>query len=110
MNQIPRPIFDRTITYGHLLQSALLLIAILGGMIYLVRWQEEVNTRLNFAEQMRPIVEMLARSDVIQAEKIANFSDDLGEVRRSQSTIIDKVGDISTAIAVIKERVERTAN
>lgn len=110
MTTIPRPIFDRTLNYGNVIQIFLLLVMIVGGGVYMVRWQGDVENKLADAEAARvryiPIVDALVKSDAIQDERMGNLADAVIEIRRSQVSITEKLSQIGSSVAVIEERTK----
>lgn len=98
---LPKPNFDPTITFGNICQIVLLSLTLIGGGFYV--WGELSKSR-EAREKYIPIVEALNKSDTLQNERIENFADAIRNINKTQSLLVDRLTDISVAVAKIEER------
>jgi hypothetical protein len=110
---IPRPHFDRTLNYGHVIQSLLMVITIAGGFTYLVKWQGAVDSQLEAIAEMRralvPAVENLKQSDALQDQKINTLDKTLDNIADTVGKTNDALADIAKSVAVIEERTKKVS-
>lgn len=126
--QMPKFRFDGTFTFGNAIQTAV----IIGGFVLyygstvewkttIEAWRDNTNDKLTqidgkftSIETSRainlPRLSNLEASDKIQDERMGNLADAVIEIRKSQSTITEKLAVIGESIAVIKERTEKKEN
>lgn len=115
MTSLPRPIFEGTFNYGHLVNTIMLAITIMGGAVFIVKWQAATEYRLSEIERFRqanvPVFEAMRQSDIVQNERMGNMADAIVEMRRTYGTLNEKLSEIGASVAVIKERTDvRRAN
>lgn len=108
MTSLPKPRFDGTFNYGHLVNAIMLGLTIISGMVYVVQWQAATETRLAEIERVRqlnlPVFEAMRQSDIVQNERMGNMADAIVEMRRQYGNLNEKISEIATSVAVIKER------
>lgn len=106
---LSKPQFVNTISTGQIAIS-LPLMAILGLFVSLIQWKGDVDNQIKLSQAARdkyiPIVESIVKSDILQDQRMNNFAEAIGGIRQSQATIIDKIGDIKSTVAVIEERTK----
>lgn len=105
-----RPRFDGTMNLGQLVNSGLLL-AILGVFVSLIQWKTDVDANMredkDFREKSLPIIESIVRNDGIQDQRLNTVGEAITAIRTSQTSLLDKVGDIKASVAVIEERTKK---
>ena len=115
MHSIPKPIFDRKLNYGNVIQIILLAIMILGWGYSMVRWQGTIEAQLktvidaqtqaakNALDKEREN-EALTSNDRLQDERISLINRTLLDIQQTQRTQNETLNKISTSIAVIEVR------
>ena len=106
---VARPRIDTTINYGHILQTATLLVTLVGGIVYISAVATEFRKDLAVIEARAgkyiPLVDSLAASQSVQDERIGNLSDAVKDIRRTNSKVLTQLGGIREHLASIKARV-----
>lgn len=122
---IPKPTFDRTITFGNVLQSFLILAAMLSFFAVQVQWRTAVDLQLqNTAETLRQMAKDrtsdtdkmvgVEANDKLQDQRIVDLKGDLQDIQKTQDRTNETLGKtnevlskITTSIAVIEERTKK---
>ena len=125
----PRPRFDTTINYGHLLTALTIVLALGGGLIAQAREQARENAEIGLritmleksttieierirstamarVQQYMPLVDALVKSQDLQDERIANIVDGFKELRATTSSVATAVGEVKKDIAVMRAQMD----
>ncbi|WP_119270846.1 hypothetical protein [Taklimakanibacter deserti] len=107
---IPKPVFQATINLGQALNSGLLL-AILGGLVYLIQWKGDVDDAIIVAKSNSTDLTLVQNNDKLQDERIANINGSLRTITETLGRTGEAIADIKALVAVIEERTKKdTAN
>lgn len=117
VNMIPRPRFDGTFNWGHVYNGVMLTLVVVGGLIYIVRWQGAVDAQLISLSEGVTAIKELSKWQAVVDSKLqtsetnrAVYLPKINAVEASDRLQDIKIEAVTGALGDIKAAIGKTSD